>query len=159
MISSDLPGPAASEMSGRSDRPSGRLRSSASTSTPVPPRSISIGCGRSLLGGDLVHLLAKPGEPLHHRLVFGDFRIRADDERQRILHLAEGRGYLHQPAELDRLVEIARRRHDKRKDDRELGIAGGEPGQLLAALMIPHQFATIRAKRVWKVSNSRASPP
>ena len=49
------------------------------------------------------------------------------------LHLVEGRRNLHQPAELDRLVEISRGRDDERKDDRKLGVTGGEPGQLLAA--------------------------
>ena len=38
------------------------------------------------------------------------------------------------PAELNGLVEIPRRRYDKRKDDRQLGIPGGEPSQLLAAI-------------------------
>ena len=88
---------------------------------------------RSLGGGDLVHLGAEPAETLDDRAVFGDLDIARDDERQRILHLAEGRGDLHQPAELDFLREIARRRDDERKHDRQLRISGGEPGQLLAA--------------------------
>src|SRR5207237_9552363 len=39
----------------------------------------------------------------------------------------------HKPAELSALGEIARRRDDEREDDRQLLIAAGEPGELLAA--------------------------
>ena len=86
-----------------------------------------------LLRRDLVDLLAESGEPLHHRLIFGDLRIGADDERQRLLHLPEGGGDLHEAAKLDHFVEIARGRHQKRKNDRDLIITVGEPSQLLAA--------------------------
>src|SRR5262249_46736597 len=60
-------------------------------------------------------------------LVFGNLGVRADDKRQRFLNLAEGRGDLHQAAELDRLAEIARGGDQIREDDRELIIAIGEP--------------------------------
>ena len=50
-------------------------------------------------------------------------------------------GDLHQPAELDHLVEIARGRDDERKHDRQLGIAGGEPSQLFAAQDDPPPIA------------------
>ncbi len=49
------------------------------------------------------------------------------------LHLVEGGRNLHQPAELYRLVEVSRGRNDEGEDDCQLRVAGGEPGQLLAA--------------------------
>src|ERR1700751_3643604 len=81
---------------------------------------------------NLVQSLLNPGEPLHYSLIFGDLRVGADNERQRVLHLAKGRDYLHQAAELDGFREISRSCHHEREDDRELSITGGEPGQLLA---------------------------
>ncbi len=87
---------------------------------------LAMGCG------DLVNLAAEAAQPFDDRLVFGDFGVARHDEGQGVLHLPEGRGNLHQPAELDLLGEIARRRDQKRKDDRQLLIAAGEPGQLLA---------------------------
>ncbi len=51
--------------------------------------------------------------------------------------MPESRGDLHQPAKLDHLVEIAWGRHQKGKDDCDLIIAVGEPGQLFATLDDP----------------------
>src|SRR5439155_27291367 len=47
-------------------------------------------------------------------------------------HPTKRRGDLHQPAELDLLGEIARRRNQERKYRRHLLVAVGEPAQLLA---------------------------
>src|SRR2546423_9836024 len=88
---------------------------------------------RTAVGGDLLDPAVKAAQPLDDRLVFGDLGVARHNERKRILHLAEGRGDLHQPAELDLLCEIARRRDDKREDDRQLLLAAGEPGELLAS--------------------------
>ncbi len=61
--------------------------------------------------GDRIDLVAKPQKPLNHRSIFGDLDIAGHDKRQRILHTPEGRGDLHQPAKLNLLGEISRRRH------------------------------------------------
>ena len=108
-----------------------------STSTPCPLRSIAIGCGARRAAATSSIRVPKPVKPLHHRLILGDLGVGVDDERQRVLHLAESRGDLHQPAQLDHLVEIARGGNDEGKDDRQLAIPGGEPGQLFAPLDDP----------------------
>src|SRR5205823_9525137 len=71
-------------------------------------------------------------QPLDDGLVFGDLGVARDDERERFLHPTKRRGDLHQPAELDLLGEIARRRNQERKYRRHLLVAVGEPAQLLA---------------------------
>src|SRR5204862_604794 len=81
-------------------------------------------------------LLVPPSQAAHprdHGLVFRDLGVARDDEGQRFLDTAEGRGDLHQPAELDLLGEIARRRDQERKYRRHLLVAVGEPAQFLAA--------------------------
>ena len=74
---------------------------------------------------------SKPDEALDHRAPFGEAAIDADEHRKRALHLPEGVGGLHQPAELDGVGEIGRARHDKGEHHRGLRIAGGEEGELL----------------------------
>jgi len=90
-----------------------------------------IGCASP--GGDRLDPALEPREALDDRLVFGDRGVTADDERQRFLHLAKGRDNLHQPAQLDTLGEIFRRGDEERKYKRDLLVAGGEPGEPLAA--------------------------
>ena len=75
--------------------------------------------------------LVEAGQPLDHRAPFGQLAVDVDEDRQRVLHAAEGIGGLHQAAELDRAGEIGRADHDEGKHDRGLRIAGGEEGELL----------------------------
>src|SRR5205823_10296056 len=86
-----------------------------------------------MVGGDLLDPPAEAAQPLDHGLVFGDLGVARDNEGQRFLDTAEGRGDLHQPAELDLLGEIARRRNQERKYRRHLLITVSEPAQFLAA--------------------------
>src|SRR5204863_1363194 len=86
-----------------------------------------------VVGGDLLDPPAEAAQPLDHGLVFGDLGVARDNKGQRFLDAAEGRGDLHQPAELDLLGEIARRRDQERKYRRHLLVAVGEPAQFLAA--------------------------
>src|SRR5207248_6076592 len=88
---------------------------------------------RVSVGSDLLYARMESAQPIDNRLVFGDLGVARHNEGQGILHLTKRRGYLHQPAELDLLREIARRRDDEREDDHELLIAAREPGQFLAA--------------------------
>ena len=53
-------------------------------------------------------------EAIHHRAQLGERGVVVDEERQRRLHLAEGRGGLGHHAEGDGAGEEARRRHDDR---------------------------------------------
>ena len=57
--------------------------------------------------------------------------VVVDEPGQRVLHAPEGRGDLHQFAELDRAAEEAWRCHYEREHHRGLAKAVGEPGQAL----------------------------
>ena len=113
-----------------------RVRDSA-TSSPAPAVATAIRCGARASAAIDAHALLEGRKPLRHRLPFGDVGIGIDDEGQRVLHGDEGVGDLHQPAELDLLGEIARRRDEIGKDDGDLGIARGEPGEIFP----PHHDA------------------
>src|SRR5207244_12319555 len=64
-------------------------------------------------------------------LPIGQGRVGIDEPAHGALHLAEGRGGLHQSAELDGAGKIARGRDDDREDRGDLAEAGGEPGEPL----------------------------
>jgi hypothetical protein len=84
------------------------------------------GCG---LGGR--DSLVEAVEPFDHRGPFRQVAIGIDEEGKRGLHAAEGRGGLHQAAELHGAGEIGRADDDIGKNRRHLAIAGGEEGQAL----------------------------
>ena len=61
-----------------------------------------------------------------------------DTMNERVLYLAERRGGLHEPAELNLAAEEPRRRHHEGEDDRRLAVARREPRQpLLLAHDVP----------------------
>ena len=72
-------------------------------------------------------------ETRDHRPPFRHRAIGRDEERQRVLHAAEGRCGLHHAAELDLVGEIGRRHQHVGKDHRGLRIARGERRQPLGA--------------------------
>ena len=76
---------------------------------------------------------SKPSSRVDHRAPFRQRAIGRDEERQRVLHAAEGGRGLHHAAELHLAGEIGRRDQDVGKQHRGLRIARGEGRQLLGA--------------------------
>ena len=144
----DLPAPEGPVTSTRS--PASSTRCSASTSgsplgrrtarwsiaTALAPSrgttSITGGVSAACAAG--LDRLLEPGQPRHHRLIFGDRPVGGDEIGQRVLHAVEGRRGLHQAAELHRAGEIGRAHHHIGKDHRGLRIARGEERELLLPL-------------------------
>ena len=71
------------------------------------------------------------GETIEHRLEVREADIRADEEAQRRIDLAESAGDLHQRAEQDLAEKIERRADDEGEVLAHLVVAGGEGGQPL----------------------------
>src|SRR5260370_10229482 len=71
--------------------------------------------------------LLETAETLRHRLPIGDVAIRVNDEGERVVHIGESVGHLHQSTQADLVREVARRDDHQGKYDRQLSVSQRKP--------------------------------
>ena len=101
--------------------------------------------GHGLLFGSLQALL-KTRQTVGGGAPNGQAVVVVNEPRQGVLHAPEGRGHLHQLAQLNRATEKARRCHDEGEDGGGLRKTRGEPGEVFLRTQQAHVVAQHIAK-------------